>query len=741
MTTNVNLGYKVRGGNTMNNNKQDHTDHSKMDHSKMDHSKMDHSKMDHSKMDHSKMDHSKMDHSKMDHSKMDHSKMAHSSMDHGSMDHSMHGMGNLKLKFFVSLIFAIPVLLIAPMMGIVLPFQFTFEGSDTVVMILSTILFFYGGMPFIKGAKMEIEMKNPGMMTLISLGISVAYGYSMYAYLMNNIIGSHIHVMDFFWELASLIVIMLLGHWIEMNAVSNAGNALEKMAALLPKDAMVQQADGTFKSTELVNVQIDDIVQVGAGENFPVDGKIIKGSSNVNESMITGESLAVTKNEGDSVIGGSINGNGSLLVQVSGTGESGYLSQVMKLVEDAQKDQSKNERLSQVVAKYLFYIAISVGALAFVVWLLITGDLNIALERLVTVLIIACPHALGLAIPLVVARSTAIGARNGLLVTNREAFENAHKVNKVLMDKTGTLTYGDFKVHSVEALNDKFNHDQVLSYLVALEESSSHPLAIGILDYAKGLGIDGVDAKDVHTIPGVGMSGIIDGKEVLIVNEKYLIKESVFYDANHIQEIASLGNSVSFLMVDAELVGLVAQGDTIKEASYELVKELKAMGIEPVMMTGDNEFYAQAVAKKLGITEYYAQMLPEDKEQKTRELQEQGYKVMMVGDGVNDAPSLARAGVGVAVGAGTEVAIDSADIVLVKSDPQDIVQLLNLSKRTSSKMIQNLWWGAGYNFIAIPLAAGLLAFAGINLSPAVGAMLMSVSTVVVAINAMLLKMK
>ena len=705
----------------MNNNKHEHKNHSKMDHSKMDHSKMDHSKMDHSIMDHSKMD--------------------HGHMDHGSMDHSMHGMGNLKLKFFVSLIFAIPVLLIAPMMGIVLPFQFTFEGADTVVMVLSTILFFYGGMPFIKGAQMEIQMKSPGMMTLISLGISVAYVYSMYAYLMNNIIGSHIHVMDFFWELASLIVIMLLGHWIEMNAVSNAGNALEKMAALLPKDAMVQQADGSFKSTELVNVHINDIVQVGAGENFPVDGKIVKGSSNVNESMITGESLAVSKKEGDNVIGGSINGNGSLLVQVSGTGESGYLSQVMKLVEDAQKDQSKSERLSQVVAKYLFYIAISVGALAFIVWLLITGDLNIALERLVTVLIIACPHALGLAIPLVVARSTAIGARNGLLVTNREAFENAHKVNKVLMDKTGTLTYGDFKVHSVEALNDKFNHDQVLSYLVALEESSSHPLAIGILDYAKGLGIDGVDAKDVHTIPGVGMSGIIDGKEVLIVNEKYLIKESVFYDANHIQEIASLGNSVSFLMVDAELVGLVAQGDTIKEASYELVKELKAMGIEPVMMTGDNEFYAQAVAKKLGITEYYAQMLPEDKEQKTRELQEQGYKVMMVGDGVNDAPSLARAGVGVAVGAGTEVAIDSADIVLVKSDPQDIVHLLNLSKRTSSKMIQNLWWGAGYNFIAIPLAAGLLAFAGINLSPAVGAMLMSVSTVVVAINAMLLKMK
>ncbi len=690
---------------------------------------------------HEHKDHSKIDHSKIDHSKMDHSKMDHSKMDHGSMDHSMHGMGNLKLKFFVSLIFAIPVLLIAPMMGIVLPFQFSFEGADTVVMVLSTILFFYGGMPFIKGAQMEIQMKSPGMMTLISLGISVAYVYSMYAYLMNNIIGSHIHVMDFFWELASLIVIMLLGHWIEMNAVSNAGNALEKMAALLPKDAMVQQADGSFKSTELVNVNINDIVQVGAGENFPVDGKIVKGSSNVNESMITGESLAVSKKEGDNVIGGSINGNGSLLVQVSGTGESGYLSQVMKLVENAQKDQSKNERLSQVVAKYLFYIAISVGALAFIVWLLITGDLNIALERLVTVLIIACPHALGLAIPLVVARSTAIGARNGLLVTNREAFENAHKVNKVLMDKTGTLTYSDFKVHSVEALNDKFNHDQVLSYLVALEESSSHPLAIGILDYAKGLGIDGVDAKDVHTIPGVGMSGIIDGKEVLIVNEKYLIKESVFYDANHIQEIASLGNSVSFLMVDAELVGLVAQGDTIKEASYELVKELKAMGIEPVMMTGDNEFYAQAVAKKLGITEYYAQMLPEDKEQKTRELQEQGYKVMMVGDGVNDAPSLARAGVGVAVGAGTEVAIDSADIVLVKSDPQDIVQLLNLSKRTSSKMIQNLWWGAGYNFIAIPLAAGLLAFAGINLSPAVGAMLMSVSTVVVAINAMLLKMK
>ncbi len=681
--------------------------------------------------------HQHQEHNHTPHKEHDH----HDHAEHEGMDHSMHDMGNLKLKFFVSLMLAIPVLLISPMMGIELPFQIDFEGSQYLVVVLSTILFFYGGMPFIKGAKMELQMKSPGMMTLITLGISVSYFYSMYAFIVNEWFHTGVHVMDFFWELASLIVIMLLGHWIEMNAVSNAGNALEKMAALLPKEARVLSEDGTLKTVALQEVMIDDEVQVSAGENIPVDGIIIKGTSNVNESMITGESLAIVKKVGDKVIGGSINGNGTILVKVSGTGESGYLAKVMNLVMQAKKDQSKRERLSHKVAQYLFYISVSVGIVAFIVWFLVTRDVNIALERLVTVLIIACPHALGLAIPLVVARSTALGASNGLLVTNREAFESAHKVDRVLMDKTGTLTEGNFKVNRVLSLDESYTENQVLQYFAALEQASSHPLAQGILEEAHQRSLDYDHASDVHTLPGVGMEGMLNGQKVLIVSEKYLRDEGIAYDTDAVKQLASLGNSMSYLLVDGVLVGLIAQGDTIKEASYGLIQSLQRQGIEAVMVTGDNEYFAQSVAKELGITSYYSEALPEDKERIVHDLQKQGHRVMMVGDGVNDAPSLARADIGVAIGAGTDVAIDSADLVLVKSNPSDILHLLNLSKNTSRKMVQNLWWGAGYNFVAIPLAAGVLAFAGINLTPAVGALLMSMSTVIVAINAMLLRMK
>ena len=681
--------------------------------------------------------HQHQEHNHTPHKEHDH----HDHAEHEGMDHSMHDMGNLKLKFFVSLMLAIPVLLISPMMGIELPFQIDFEGSQYLVVVLSTILFFYGGMPFIKGAKMELQMKSPGMMTLITLGISVSYFYSMYAFIVNEWFHTGVHVMDFFWELASLIVIMLLGHWIEMNAVSNAGNALEKMAALLPKEARVLSEDGTLKTVALQEVMIDDEVQVSAGENIPVDGIIIKGTSNVNESMITGESLAIVKKVGDKVIGGSINGNGTILVKVSGTGESGYLAKVMNLVMQAKKDQSKRERLSHKVAQYLFYISVGVGIVAFIVWFLVTRDVNIALERLVTVLIIACPHALGLAIPLVVARSTALGASNGLLVTNREAFESAHKVDRVLMDKTGTLTEGNFKVNRVLSLDESYTENQVLQYFAALEQASSHPLAQGILEKAHQRLLDYDHASDVHTLPGVGMEGMLNGQKVLIVSEKYLRDEGIAYDTDAVKQLASLGNSMSYLLVDGVLVGLIAQGDTIKEASYGLIQSLQRQGIEAVMVTGDNEYFAQSVAKELGITSYYSEALPEDKERIVHDLQKQGHRVMMVGDGVNDAPSLARADIGVAIGAGTDVAIDSADLVLVKSNPSDILHLLNLSKNTSRKMVQNLWWGAGYNFVAIPLAAGVLAFAGINLTPAVGALLMSMSTVIVAINAMLLRMK
>ncbi|MEG0327664.1 MAG: heavy metal translocating P-type ATPase [Erysipelothrix sp.] len=659
---------------------------------------------------------------------------------HSHMDHSMHGMGDLKTKFFISLIFAIPVMLISPMMGITLPFQISFKYSEWVVLILSTILFFYGGMPFLKGAKMELKMKNPGMMTLISLGITVAYGYSIYAFVMNHLVQSPVHVMDFFWELASLIAIMLLGHWVEMNAVSDAGNALEKMASLLPKDARVVREDGTFETIPLTEVKIGDVVQVSAGQTIPADGHVIKGNSTVNESMITGESLGVIKDVNDTVIGGSTNGNGTLLVEVDGTGESGYLSQVMTLVSDAQKDKSKNELLSNKVAQYLFYIALFVGLLTFIIWFSVTQDSNVALERLVTVLIIACPHALGLAIPLVVARSTSIAAKNGLLIRNRESFENAHKVDMVLMDKTGTLTHGNFDLNNYESLDEMLTNDEVLSIFASLEQGSSHPLAVGILKKSEALNFEVSHADGVETIPGVGMRGVLGQQEYLIVNEKYLIENQFVYDKEHVELLAKQGNSMSFLVRNKDVIGIVAQGDKIKEASYELIKTLKSMNVEPVMLTGDNEHFAKMVANELGIERYYAELKPEDKESIVRQLQSEEKRVMMVGDGVNDAPALARANVGVAIGAGTEVAIDSADVILVKSDPKDILNLLRLSKKTSRKMIENLWWGAGYNFIAIPLAAGVLAPIGILLTPAVGAVFMSLSTVIVAINAMLLKL-
>ncbi|CAM4321506.1 heavy metal translocating P-type ATPase [Erysipelothrix inopinata] len=702
-----------------------------------DEMKHNHNEMKH----HEEHNHEHHDHNHHNHEMMEHEHHGnHNDTDHSHMDHSMHGMGNLKRKFFVSLIFAIPIMFISPMMGITLPFQISFKYSEWVVLILSTILFFYGGMPFLKGAKMELKMKNPGMMTLISLGITVAYGYSIYAFVMNHLVQSSVHVMDFFWELASLIAIMLLGHWVEMNAVSDAGNALEKMASLLPKDARVVREDGTFETIPLTEVKIGDVVQVSAGQTIPADGHVIKGNSTVNESMITGESLGVKKDVDDKVIGGSTNGNGTLLVEVDGTGESGYLSQVMTLVSDAQKDKSKNELLSNKVAQYLFYIALFVGLLTFIIWFSVTRDSNIALERLVTVLIIACPHALGLAIPLVVARSTSIAAKNGLLIRNRESFENAHKVDMVLMDKTGTLTYGNFELNHYDSMDEVFTDEDVLSIFASLEQGSSHPLAVGILKKAEALNLDIAHADGIETIPGVGMKGVLNQEEYLIVNEKYLIENQFSYDKDRVERLAKQGNSMSFLIRNKDVIGVVAQGDKIKEASYELIKTLKSMDVEPVMLTGDNEHFAKMVAQELGIKRYYAELKPEDKESIVRKLQSEGKRVMMVGDGVNDAPALARANVGVAIGAGTEVVIDSADVILVKSDPKDILNLLRLSKKTSRKVIENLWWGAGYNFIAIPLAAGILAPIGILLTPAVGAVFMSLSTVIVAINAMLLKL-
>lgn len=674
------------------------------------------------------------------HNHSNHSHNHHEEHDHGAMDHSAHG-GDFKKKFFVSLFLGIPIILMTPMMGIELPFQFTFPGSEWVVLILGTILFFYGGMPFLKGAKMELEMKNPGMMMLISLGISVAYFYSVYAFVANNFLYSSVHIMDFFWELATLILIMLLGHWIEMNAISNAGNALQKMAELLPNLATVIKEDGSTEEVALQEVMVGQKVLVKAGEKIPTDGEILEGQTSINESMITGESKDVIKKVHDKVIGGSVNGSGAITIEVTGTGESGYLSQVMELVGSAQNEKSRVESLSDKVAKWLFYIALTVGIVAFIVWFILTKDINIALERMVTVLIIACPHALGLAIPLVTARSTSLGAQNGLLVKDRQALEVAKKVDIIMMDKTGTLTEGNFAVNEFESFSQDYTKEEVLSLMAALEQTSSHPLAVGVLNKMEELGLSIPKASKVTNLPGIGMEGLVEGKDVKIVSISYMNQHDLPFNEKEFNELSSQGNSVSFLLVNHETIGLIAQGDQIKPDSKEMINELKAQGIKPVMLTGDNKQVANVVAKQLGIETVHAELMPEDKEKIVKEYKEQGLVVMMVGDGVNDAPGLARADIGVAIGAGTDVAIDSADVILVKSNPFDILHFLSLSKNTQRKMVQNLWWGAGYNIVAIPLAAGILASVGVILSPAVGAVLMSFSTVIVAINAMLLKIK
>ena len=717
-------------------------DHSKMDHMDHDMNGMDHSKMNHdmSSMDHSKMGHhdmSGMDHSKMDH--MDMSGMDHDNMDMGG-DMMMHGgqmmhMGNLKQKFWVSVVLAIPVLLLAPIMGLnvsILNFHAPLiEGI--VILLFDTALYFYGGAPFLKGAGAEVKSKAPAMMTLITLGISVSYFYSIYAFIANNFLNPATHVMDFSFELATLILIMLLGHWLEMNAVMGAGDAVEKMAALLPKTAHLVTDDGQTKDVEVSDLQVGQKFQVRSGESIPADGTIINGQSTVNEALVTGESAAVTKNVGDKVIGGATNNNGTLTVEITGTGESGYLSQVMKMVQEAQKSKSKAEDRADLVAKYLFYAAVSVGIIAFFAWL--PQGLSVGLTRMVTVFVIACPHALGVAIPLVVARSTSIGAQNGLLVRNRQAIEASQHISHVLLDKTGTLTEGKFTVNALVP-NDGVDETSLLSDLAALESNSTHPLAQAILAKAEEKGVQVIAAEKSQNIPGVGISGEINGTTYTIVNGNYLTKNGFKFDTTVADQWAAKGNSVSFLLSDNQVLGMVAEGDTIKPGAKALIAGLKKRGITPVMLTGDNQKAAEHVAGLLGLDEFHAGLLPDDKQKIVGDYQAKGNHVMMVGDGVNDAPSLAEANIGVAIGAGTDVAIDSADVILVKSEPSDILHFLDLAKITNRKMVQNLWWGAGYNIVAIPLAAGILAFAGIILDPAVGAAVMAMSTIIVALNAM-----
>ncbi|HDG5458473.1 TPA: copper-translocating P-type ATPase, partial [Staphylococcus aureus] len=637
---------------------------------------------------------------------MNHSNQMHHDNHESHNHHSGHAHhhGNFKAKFFVSLIFAIPIIFLSPMMGVKLPFQFTFPGSEWVVLILGTILFFYGGKPFLSGGKDEIAAKKPGMMTLVALGISVAYIYSLYAFYMNNFSSATGHTMDFFWELATLILIMLLGHWIEMNAVGNAGDALKKMAELLPNSAIKVMDDGQREEVKISEIMTDDVVEVKAGESIPTDGIIVQGQTSIDESLVTGESKKVQKNQNDNVIGGSINGSGTIQVKVTAVGEDGYLSQVMGLVNQAQNDKSSAELLSDKVAGYLFYFAVSVGVISFIVWMLIQNDVDFALERLVTVLVIACPHALGLAIPLVTARSTSIGAHNGLIIKNRESVEIAQHIDYVMMDKTGTLTEGNFSVNHYESFKNDLSNDTILSLFASLESQSNHPLAISIVDFAKSKNVSFTNPQDVNNIPGVGLEGLIDNKTYKITNVSYLDKHKLNYDDDLFTKLAQQGNSISYLIEDQQVIGMIAQGDQIKESSKQMVADLLSRNITPVMLTGDNNEVAHAVAKELGISDVHAQLMPEDKESIIKDYQSDGNKVMMVGDGINDAPSLIRADIGIAIGAGTDVAVDSGDIILVKSNPSDIIHFLTLSNNTMRKMVQNLWWGAGYNIVAVPLA-------------------------------------
>ncbi|WP_411848365.1 heavy metal translocating P-type ATPase [Staphylococcus pseudintermedius] len=655
-------------------------------------------------------------------------------------DHAHHHHGNFKMKFFVSLIFAIPIIIFSPMMGVQLPFQFTFPGSDWMVLILATILFIYGGQPFLVGAKGEIASKKPGMMTLVTLGISVAYIYSLYAFYLNHFSDATGHTMDFFWELATLILIMLLGHWVEMNAVGSAGDALKKMAALLP-DKVIKVTNNQREEVKISDIALNDIVEVKAGESIPTDGMIVRGETAIDESLVTGESKKVQKKPNDQVIGGSINGSGTIQVKVTAVGEASYLSQVMDIIKQAQNDKSRAELLSDKVAGYLFYFAVSVGVIAFIAWMLIQHEIDLALERLVTVLVIACPHALGLAIPLVTARSTSIGAHHGLMIKNRAAIETAQHIDYVMMDKTGTLTEGNFSVNHYESFKAGMSDEAVLSLFASLESQSNHPLATSIVGFAKSKNIAYAQPQDVQNISGIGLEGKVGDQSYKITNVSYLEQNGFEYDKALFNKLANQGNSISYLIDEQQAVGIIAQGDQIKESSKQMVTELLVRGVTPVILTGDNLAVAEAVAEALGIQHVHAQLMPADKERMIKDYQKQGKKVMMVGDGINDAPSLIRADIGVAIGAGTDVAIDSGDVILVKSDPSDIIHFFTLSKRTMRKMVQNLWWGAGYNIVAVPLAAGILASIGLILSPAVGAILMSLSTVIVAINAFTLKLE
>jgi len=657
----------------------------------------------------------------------DHSK--HSEK-HNHHDHHKMMMRDFKRRFIVSAIITIPILILSPLVQDLLGFSFVFTGDKYLLFILSSFIFFWGGLPFLKGIFSELKQKHPGMMTLIALAISVAYFYS-------TAVVFGLKGKFFFWELATLIDIMLLGHWIEMKSVLGASKALEKLAELMPDSAHLVKGNNIVE-VKISELKKDDIVLVKAGEKIPADGIIVKGSSYIDESMLTGESKPIKKNIESKVIGGSINGDEILEIKVMRTGEDSYLAKVIDLVKQAQETKSKTEKFADIAARWLTVIAITAGTGTFVYWLIYGPDLAFAIERLATVMVIACPHALGLAIPLVNAVSTSISAKNGLLIRNRTAFENARKISTVVFDKTGTLTEGKFGVSSVVLFDKKYNEKQILQFAASLEKNSEHPIAKGIVQKTVTSGLKILKVSNFKVLKGEGVEGVINNKTIQLVSMRALEKRNLKppKDVN-INNVATL----VFTIIDNQLIGVITLEDQIRKESFEAIDKLKKQNVKCFMLTGDNKKIAESVSKKLNLDGFFAEVLPHEKQEKIKELQGKGEFVAMTGDGINDAPALALADIGIAIGSGTDVAAETADIILVNSNPEDVVSLILFGKATYKKMVQNLLWATGYNAFAIPLAAGVLIGYGILVSPAIGAALMSLSTVIVAINARLLNVK
>ena len=646
-------------------------------------------------------------------------------------EHEGHSVEGFRKRFWISLIITVPILLLSPMLQhwAGLGGALRFSGDAYLLFVFSSLIFFYGGYPFLKGFVDEIKTRRPGMMTLIAVAISTAYVYSAVV-----VFGLNGEI--FFWETATLIDIMLLGHWIEMKSVLGASRALEELAKLMPSDAHKIMPDGNVRDIPLGELVGGDRVLVKPGEKIPADGDVVGGESSVNESMLTGESNPVNKKPGAKVIGGAINGEGSLTVEVKRTGKESFLSQVIDLVKEAQQSKSRTQDLANQAALWLTIIALAGGAITLVVWLTVMNQsFAFALERTVTVMVIACPHALGLAIPLVVAVSTALSAKHGLLIRNRTAFEIARNIQAVIFDKTGTLTEGKFGVTDILKFETELDEKDLVRYAGSVEAHSEHPIAQGIVRSAGEL----MPVENFMAIPGKGAEGKVNGKEVKVVSPGFLRESNIAFNGDSIEKLSEQGKTVVFVLIDGKVSGAVALADIIRPESKNAIAMLKEMGIRSMMLTGDNKKVAKWVSDELGLDEYFAEVLPNEKAAKIKEVQSRGLVVAMTGDGINDAPALAQADVGIAIGAGTDVAVETADIILVKNDPQDVVAMIRLAKATYRKMVQNLAWATGYNGIAMPLAAGVLYSFGILLSPAMGAVLMSVSTVVVAINARLLK--